>query len=66
MESSVYMRFEEGLQRTIPVAASQAQSQLLASSNSYFTYILANLTLGYRFTFPGKLTEQLESSLRIA
>lgn len=64
----MYMRFEEGLQRTLPVAASQAQSPLLASSNSnsYFTYILANLTLGYRFTFPGKLTEQLESSLRIA
>ena len=50
------------------MAATLAQSPLLASSNSdsYFTYILASLTLGCRFTFPGELTEQLESSLRLA
>ena len=64
----MHMRFEEGLQRTVLVAASQAQSPLLASSNSdsHCTCILASLTLWWRFTFPGKLSEQLESSLRIA
>lgn len=56
------------MQRTVPVAAARAQPPLLAASNSdsHCTCILASLTLWWRFTFPGRLSEQLGSSLRIA